>query len=141
MAGSPSGALGLAAACLHHLGEDTFINNENRTDTEITRTEGGDGAELSQHGASYSWRKSWHLVTVDLANPAGLSAEGAERILAPVSSELREYPATESWALGTKISFLIHLQSLPAAQYIRRGNGGSHKPTSSASLYVYLFFQ
>ena len=49
--GSPSGALSLAAACLHHLGEDTFINNKNRTDTEITRMEGGDGTE-----AESAWR-------------------------------------------------------------------------------------
>ena len=49
--GSPSGALSPAAACLHHLGGDTLINNENRTDTEITRTEGGDGT-----GAESAWR-------------------------------------------------------------------------------------
>ena len=48
--GSPSVALSLAAACPHHLGEDKFINSENRTDTEITRTEGGGGA-----GAESAW--------------------------------------------------------------------------------------
>lgn len=70
--------LSLAAACLHHLGEDTFINNENRTDTEITRTE-EEGRGWSQHGASYS-EEILALSDCGSCNPLGLSAEGAERI-------------------------------------------------------------
>lgn len=121
-------------------GRDTFINNKNRTDTEITRMEGGDGTEAESAWRLIFLEEILALSDCGSCNPGSFCWRSGTHS-GSCFQWLRDIPPQRAEALGTKISFLIHLQSLPAAQYIRRGNAEHHKPASSASLYVYQFFQ
>ena len=91
------------------------------------------GQRLSQHGASYSWRKSWHLVTVDLAI-LGLSAEEAEHILDPVFSDsgISRHRELRPWGPRSASSFICR-----ASQLLSISEGEMQSTTSPPPLPHY----